>query len=332
MKLQNFLMSVYLVPFSPVEMESDTVKTYSLKDLKSFRDMEECTAWLERAGYERWRKYYEDFSGLSLASLSNGSEGAIKIKVHRMREGHFGVDTTFCSGHLSTDELGSDIYGYDPHYISRMGYVVVSPEPLNIRRYLTENTRDYFYRLTRILEIMSSQIVGARIAVFGGAVRDIVAGVAPSDVDVYIYSVTGKPFSQSLFQRYIGRLKKAFGERLNRTVTFNRKPPVDSNYLSYGFFKMEFDGISLYISVDINAMVGMPLICDFTVNNLIYDYDDEELRLRCPSPYTVEQTVEHIQNREPIRLSQQCKYMSYRWDKMREWIYQMDGVYYEIQA
>jgi len=122
------------------------------------------------------------------------------------------------------------------------------------------------------------------LSIFGGFVRDTIAGVPFKDVDLWIH---GK-YSHT---RKIILIRYLVVELMKRHTVQVTDPHED---IYYYCLSIRIDGIDFDICLQVNGTSLLEVLSDFSVNNLCLSVDTNTITTKADTRYTCEDSIEHI--------------------------------------
>jgi hypothetical protein len=195
---------------------------------------------------------------------------------------------------------------------------------MSIRDFITDpRVEKYLDRVLGILKNIENEFnrtdiprsyVGFEISfkIFGGFVRDIVAGIpynnlVEKDVDVYIdFKFLDKRYYLNTFgfmhliSKMKSTLKRVYGVKvLNRLTDIGNFPKIPESFANYDVIKTVIDGIKIDMACDLSNEPRFEGVLDFTCNSLYFPISTEELKVRTKF-CTIEEVMEHISKRKLV--------------------------------
>lgn len=195
---------------------------------------------------------------------------------------------------------------------------------MSIREFITDpRVEEHLDRVLGILKNIENEFnrtdiphsyVGFEISfkVFGGFVRDIVAGIPYSklvekDIDAYIdfkfldkrYYLNTFGFRQ-LISKMKSTLKRVYGVKvLNRFTDIGDFPKNPKSFANYDVIKTVVDGIKIDMACDLSDQPRFEGVLDFTCNSLYFPISTEEVHVRTKF-CTIEEALKHISRRKLV--------------------------------
>jgi len=198
---------------------------------------------------------------------------------------------------------------------------MTSPDTKEKQLYLEDiipqNSKNYLKHLKTTIQVIKNHLnknkQNISIYLYGGIIRDLINGVIPNDTDLFICN--GREFDKAIysemqFHRVISELRKDTGYLKDipwklATCTEDSNNIVDHySQIKLGLYNFDFD---IGTNIDKKPISKhFEKLCDFTINNLMCEYkgleDNLIVELRTKSPFTIEQSIEHIKNKKLIPL------------------------------